>query len=293
MSDIEMENEEKKNEVIEPIRLTDDRSIIEIFDSTEELLRVCDNRELNGWVSASRAARGRKTDSFVPKTYQETIDLMRYGSNEDAEALHQKILEADDLFGWNVSGAGKQITDVRGYAPSVPRALRNLPKSMYRRENKPKKGKIINIVYDMAVNCGVSAEQQAQKGAEIVSVIQQLERLGYRVRLDIMAEFADSGIMYVMRVKIKSEWNPLDIKKLAGIMTNVCFQRRVAFDWYERLPGAKYMSGYGTPFMNSSGAAQKFKSTFLKSNEYYINFSSDLNTEFREKLTLDNIEVER
>jgi len=292
-------DEEKKipdeETVSEPKRIQHGSCIIEIYDNLNELYRVSDSRKINSWAPVLRdddgkqlnKARLSKPDNFTPRSYEETKERTRTGVEEDTKKLNQEILETDKLFGWDRGGKAKFKWDVYGSSVSVPRALRGEPKAMRHRNVGIRKGKIINIVYDISVNWRISAEQQLQKGAEVISVINQLEREGYRVRLDILSEFTDDDILYGMRVKLKSEWNMCNLKKLSGVLLDVCYQRRISFDWYERLPGAKYLSSYGYPLMNSGKMQEKFKEEFLQKNDYYICFSSDVKEVFKEQLSLD------
>lgn len=262
-------------------------SIIETFDSISEFFRVCDKREVNDWCGSP--ARNKHDSWHGGCTYKELKDNIQYGLQVDVAKFKEKVLEEAQVQGWNKGNSGRMKLDVYGSVPVVPNAIMGLPKTMKHRDEKPKKGKIVNIIYDTSVNAGISAKEQERYGARVVALINQLESAGYRVRLDVLDNFCSSDVIYACRVKVKSEDKPGNLKKLAALLTNVGWQRMAVFDWYERLPGAKCLSGYGRPLMNSGRLQEEFRDKFLGRGDYYICYGKDLKEVFRDQLNMDEV----
>ena len=138
--------------------------------------------------------------------------------------------------------------DIVGYAPIVPLALKGVPQNMINCTRKPKKTKVIHLMIDIGVTGGVSTERKLTWGAELVAKIMNLEKQGFRVRIDcvrVASEEDLKGTVHVMKVPVKNENQPFDIQRMMFPLVHPAMQRRIAFDWVERLPESQYLSGHG------------------------------------------------
>jgi hypothetical protein len=135
--------------------------------------------------------------------------------------------------------------NVHGFAPVVPLALKGVPNSMLNMIMKPIKAKVVDVLYDMTVSCGIRAEQQMKAGREVLAAVIDLEKQGYRFNIYAAITFTGGKDADIICIKIKSAEQPLDIKRVSFPMAHTGFFRVIGFDWYSKVPGGEYRSGYG------------------------------------------------
>lgn len=100
-----------------------------------------------------------------------------------------------------------------------------------------------------------------------------LEENGYRVRLDYLKTFmSHDNRIYSFRLPVKNEHQPINLKRLMFPMSHVSMQRFLAFDWLERLPNGKYMSGYGHALYGGDSKEVSAIKEMLDKNEYLVYF---------------------
>lgn len=177
--------------------------------------------------------------------------------------------------------------DVVGYAPIVPNAILGLPQSMINQTIVPKKIKVINVVFNAGNPAMRDKKEVLEYGAKFVSYIMNLEKQGYRVRIDCLLSFNDfvDDKHYILRVPVKNEHNPIDLKRICFPLTHPAMQRSIGFDWYERLPEAEHICGYGREFCTERNEKRRnaVLKKFLKSNEYFVCYGMDLDEVFEGK----------
>lgn len=251
-------------------RVTTDRgSIVETFRDFTEFFSVCDKRKHKGGYFSDARTRYSDDDDWSGASYKQARDMMIHGYEKSVEAVNSRVSQLQKQ---SFEKPPRRVSDYCGFAPIVPAVIIGLPKTMWNNKKDMKKSKCVTVVYDVGVSACVSKKELEEHGAKVVSYIMNLERLGYRVRVDAICGFA-SGYAYAVRIPIKNENNPINLKRIAFPMTHVAFLRTLGFDWYERCPDAEYMSGYGTPlYAMSSDDRKEFLDTVLNENEYYINY---------------------
>lgn len=242
--------------------------IIEEFNSYNELLNVNDSRECN--FGHDRADRKHWTGA----TYQEAEEMLRYGwqDNEKLNVIMEKINKLQKM------QDAQKISfknDIVGYAPIVPLALKGVPQNMINTTRKPKKAKVINLIVDVTVSCNTSVEEILNWGAKVVSKIMNLEKQGFRVKVEVVTTFTEnnwSSKVHAMKVLIKGENQPFDIKRIMFPIAHSAMLRVIGFDWYERCPEAQHFGGYGCSLIHhSSSHAEAVKKEIANlENSYYI-----------------------
>lgn len=159
-----------------------------------------------------------------------------------------------------------QFNDVAGFAPNVPNYLMGVPKTMINREVKIFRDKIVNVLINNSVSGGTSTEFIVKTAVEIVEVILKLEQEGYRVNIYKMIG-ASSG--YGRRaesilgfIKLKSDRERINLKKLLFPLTHPAMQRRLDFRFREVMPDSHDCthSGYGS----QSGWSKEFVTEAFK-----------------------------
>lgn len=264
---------------------TDKGTIFETFRDFSEFFKVCDERTHKGGSFDHARTRFCDDDGWAGASYEQARDMMIHGYEKSVEAVNTRV---NQLQKQSFEKPPRRVRDYCGFAPIVPNVVIGLPKTMWNNRRDTQKAKCVTIVYDVGVSCGVSRSELEEHGAKIVSYVMNLERLGYRVRIDALDGFASSGKAYALRIPIKNENNPINLKRIAFPMTHVAFSRTLAFDWYERCPDAEYMGGYGTPLYAMNEYDRKeILDTVLNDHEYYINYKlepEDVFKDFAEEL---------
>ena len=213
---------------------------MERYESAMEVVEKARTRQITD-SSFDDKSKGSLDEWSGVSSYKEALELMRNGYQPTVEKMR-------GLFKANKSGEGKRFAfqnGVQGFAPVVPLALKNVPNCMIDMRMKPIKAKVIDVYYDMVTSCGTSSSQILATGQELLGTIIELERQGYRFNLYACQTYSDDNSCDMLIVKVKSAGQPLDLKRISFPLTHTGFFRVIGFDWYSRLPGGKYRSGYG------------------------------------------------
>lgn len=251
--------------------------IIEEFNTFGELINTNDSRTQN-----FGNARTSDDDSWYGASYDEAVKMLRYGWQDD-----EKVKQMCDTINNNLSKLQDEQkmtfkNDIVGYAPIVPLALKGVPQSMINTARKPKKSKVINLIIDVSVSCGTSVEEILEWGAKMTAKIMSLEKQGYRVKIEVVNTYTRddwTSKVHALKVLVKGENQPFDIKRMMFPLAHGAFFRRIGFDWYERLPEAQHFGEYGYSLIqhNKKHAEAVKKQISDTENSYYICNKEDIN----------------
>lgn len=256
--------------------------ILETFDSFNEILSVCNKREVKPSVRGNDITRKKTKSGFMgASSYEEAVRMLKYGYDEDVEKANSRIK--------NLSKA-RTVTktsfrnDIVGFAPNVPNAIIGVPQSMINNVRIPKKNKVITIMVDMAVSSGTSKSAVFEYGMKVVQKIMQLEESGFRVRLEYLKCFNDCYDQHVaMSTVIKNENQPLDVKRILFPITHIAMQRFISWDWYDRLPDVQFDGGRGYSLSVYSGRNRVIENLIGDcKNKYIVVYGDDLEEVFKD-----------
>lgn len=254
-----------------------DGNIAEIFNDFSDFFSTCDNREWNNEFYERARTRYAPNDDWAGANYEQAREYMLHGYEETVSKTKTAV---DQLQKQSIVKKPTRTRDYVGFTPIIPNVINGYPKSMWNDRRPPLKSKVITILFDVSILCDITREQMQKKGAEVVSWVMNLERLGYRVRIDVLDGFSREWT-YLVRVPIKNENNPINLKRVSFPMTHTAFSRTLGFDWYERLPGARYMSGYGRSiYALDECEREQVLEIVTDDTEYYVNYQSDLEEVF-------------
>lgn len=214
--------------------------IVESFQSFSELLQTNDTRKNNFGYNREIDGRG-----FDFGTYQQAVDML-YDYDKHLQKFKTSLKNIDKQKTVDVKKT-KSVVGVQGFQPIVPNALMGLPNSMIGTQVVSKKSKILNVVIDGTYPYNTSSTEVANHFSKSLAYLVGLEKQGFRVRISLMFLFANNhqGQVHVCKILLKSENQPIDLKRLMFPLTNLGSFRLFGWDWYERLPLANYMAGYG------------------------------------------------
>ena len=248
----------------------------EDFRDFNELLRVCNDREFNkNWyIDHCRTADNA---SWAGASYETAVDLLTHGWKEKVTEIKGKLDKSVKVESTKM--VRTQKLGVTGYSPCVPNAIVGVPKAMFYSSKVAKKSKVIEILYDIGFSSSITVTDCINKGIELLSKIYSLEMNGFRVKLSVTCSYLNNGTPegYIMTVAIKNENQPLDLSRIAFPLAHPAMLRKISFDWYERLPNAKYISGHGVPLKSLDNQLKtEILNSLNGSNKYYIDYYSDL-----------------
>lgn len=214
---------------------------VEFYDSAMEVADDCRKRPIT-----SSSFDDKSKDSFSEswegvRSYDEALDYLRNGYQPTVEKLK-------DVYKTVKSGTTKRFkfrNNVEGFAPIVPLAMMGVPNSMVDMRMTPIKCKVIDIYYDMTCSCGTDKNDIIKAGQRVLEAIMELEQGGYKFNLYGVQSYSDRHGADILCVKIKDSARPTDLKRVSFPLTHTAFFRVIGFDWYSRMPKAKYRGGYG------------------------------------------------
>lgn len=114
-------------------------------------------------------------------------------------------------------------------------------------------GRIIPIIVNLAVSCGVDKSKIEERGALVVALVDALESAGYRVELTMCerwkAVYSSTPEFFQWSVILKKCEEPLEIDRLAFAMISPAMTRRIGFRLKDRTEDGDFWAGQsqGTP----------------------------------------------
>lgn len=256
--------------------------IVESFDNVIDALNTSDNRKQNFGRHRDEYDRG-----FAGvDNYEQVRDMMLNGWDKPIKNVQDKIKRIDKTKQADVK---RTVTrpDVAGFVPIVPNALMGLPKSMLNSHIVAKKSKVLNVLLDVTYPARMTKDEIIDYYSEVFAYLMSLEKQGFRVRITVFMLFGEIGApkVHVFKLLLKRENQPIDIKRLMFPMIHNGMLRAFGFDWYQRLPDAHEISGYGKAlhFWNSSSDVDEVKNTLGIDNRstFYIYHNSDYKSIFK------------
>ena len=231
---------------------------VESFDCADEVIRVCKNRPLRREAGFDTDEQKKHHRSFTGvESWEEACEFLKTGYQPSVEKFKTGVKAS-------LAGQGKRISffnDVVGFQPIVPLALQGVPCSMQNSYMKPIKAKVLDVYYDMTVNCGIDKKDLQAAGEKLLGAILGLEMQGYKFNLYAIQTYCDSRSFDMLCTKVKASNTPLDLRKISFPLTHPGYFRCIGFDWYSRMPKSKYRGGYGYP-LSSEYNEERLKKGF-------------------------------
>lgn len=230
----------KKVNVVKSARKKYDVNV-EIYNTVSDMVTLLKTRNITNSSFDDQQTRQIDTSWVGVRSYDEACEFLHNGYQPSVEKLKERMKA-------KYVGEGKRITfhnDVVGYAPIVPLAMQGVPQSMLNHKMKPIKAKVIDVFYDITVNCGTTSEQILNNGSNLLGAVVDLEQEGYKINIYAIQSYSDEKNCDMLVIKIKDSRQPMDLKRMSFPLTHTAFFRVIGFDWYSRVPGGRYRYGYG------------------------------------------------
>lgn len=264
--------------------------IKEEFNSIRKMLEVIERRP-NNTVMRNEHSSDRDDYGFThTHSYNEARGLLLNGWDGCLDEI-KTALKAVQAGG--TADRRKVTTGVVGYAPHVPNAILGVPNSMIMTEQKPKKQKVISILFDSTENAGTEANELAKAGIAVLGAVQSLEQQGVRVNLKVAFFTAHKREEAVFAtLKLKDYREHLDLKKICFPIAHPSMFRRIGFKWLETCEGITeeaFAYGYGSHYRFSEHK-QEYRENVLDRNEVFIDLDMIREAQFDVKELLKKIE---
>lgn len=156
--------------------------------------------------------------------------------------------------------------DVVGSSVNVARARAGYPKAFSRRlpDRRPKK--VVAINFGLDVRWGYSSEDRLKNAVALMAVVEQLEKSGYSVALNLFATACCNGYsddILVCLIPMKSYSSPLNAKKVQFPMASKSVLFHLGCFWKHHYPGTHYMSceGYAVNYKGRDGEVREWCDT--------------------------------
>lgn len=221
-----------------------DWNIVEI-ETTMELENFLSAPILNGRDNASETGSKSFTGTA---SFEQADNLRRKGDKKSLAMLNEYKIKFDKYIQYNNGYKIKQRNDIHGFVPIVPNAIIGLPLSMFNQSREAKKVKGIDIFFNVSIRCSTGTKDIARKGAIMLSLIDALERKGFRVNLKVGSVSMKGDTVHGVITTMKRYDEPLNIRKLAYYLVNPSCLRRTFFKLKESISELTDVTndGYGT-----------------------------------------------
>ena len=206
-------------------------------------------------------------DEWFTKTkdFNEAVDLFKHGWSDMAGKLVQKLKVIESKQVPMMKPRSK--LDVCGYQAIVPLYLQGVPNNMVNKKMVPVKQKVITLNKSIDYNGGVKTEQIIDESIKAMQIIKKLEAQGFRCNLNLVLGSSEGNKQFVMKVRIKSANEKMNVSKLAFPLVHPSMLRRLFFRFMEVYPNVTkaFVHGYGMP-ATSNELRNIFKGEYLLPN---------------------------
>lgn len=222
----------------------------EIFDSLQSFAQTINNREINPMFEYhcySQTEDKNRVKKVGTESYSDADNLLFTGDNKNLTKLKKaniKSISSND-YTKNMLKIQKQVC---GCLPNIPLYLIGAPNNMLNFKRTQTKSKVINILVNIAVSYDITAKEIIEAGANIASVVRELEKNGIRVNLYISCFSKKSNDYIGFIANIKKSSAPLNMLNIAYPLINPSMLRRHYFKFVETIPvqiSEQFLGSYG------------------------------------------------
>lgn len=224
--------------------------------------------------SNSPAGRGcdQGTDSL-----EAANELMIHGWQDGAARVKAAMIQAAGAS----SSRPRCYNSVVGFAPNVPNYIMGHPLNMINKKRARVPARVVDIVYNCAVDSKVEAKRVEAAAAKLFNVVAGLEASGVRVNLWVMMASDGRKECCSIAVKIKTASQPFNLLKMVYPVVHPSFLRRQCLAVMERVGLSK--SGrwgfYGAPISDNKTQKECAVAAGIKSDNIFSYYTISGKTE--------------
>ena len=228
------------------------KAYVREFSSLNDFETYITNTPLNDTFRWEKLASVSGSEEFTgTHSYEQAVEMFKNGWQSKAEELTKKLkVIQNQVIDAQVQ---KVIFDVVGFQASVPRYLQGIPTNMVNKKLVPIKQKIVTINKDISYNCGITTDQIVEASIQTLQLVKRIEAQGIRVNLNLIWGVKASGSNEIVKIRLKSANERVNISKLAFPLVHPSMLRRLCFRYLEVAPTIThgYLYGYGSPLDGS------------------------------------------
>lgn len=259
------------------LEINDKTHFINLFENITDLSKYLTSRDTKYNRFSHSLDTGDDDVEFTGvRTFEEALDLMKYGD----EDLFNKIKRERKKIDINkIIGAYNQKLKYRnryyGGIPNVPAYLRGNPVNMINPEKNMPANRILNIFLNIRVRAYVSTDDIIRIGLKYLTIVDILEKSGYRCNLYSGCANESGGYYSYFMVRVKTDKEPLNLKKICFTIAHPSMQRRIKFRWMEVNDFEKDFTrdGYGSD--DNPDHTQRILSNKLKDNFIVLTYEDE------------------
>jgi hypothetical protein len=279
--------------------MTRHKVVKETFKTLDQFLEITKQRPLNAVFQSEKERLSSQRDETYKggdywsgtATYQDAENVMLNGYKDPLDRMKKAILKIGQQ---DQQARPRTRNDFVGFAPNVPNYLSNLPINMINRDRIAPKINTIHLTYSICTASKTKPEDMIKGGINFISLVNSLEKQGYRVKIDVVFSTVSNGTTATVLFTLKEYSQATNLLKLAFPLVHPAMLRRFAFKWLETTPELKehsFTHGYGTPLNYVVGHNLEKERKHLKdrdiikgNNSYYCNVYTALKAKTVEEL---------
>jgi hypothetical protein len=241
--------------------------------------------------ASMRDETGEKKPWAGTQTFSEATEMIKTGFKDPLEKMKKSIVKIGNT---QKPNRPKPKNDFVGYVPHVPNTVMGLPMTMINKEKQVSKNKMIHLIYSFGASSNVKPNDMIKGGINFISLVNSLEKQGYRVKIDVATTFTVTNTLAVMTVNVKEFGQKLNLLKLTFPLIQPAMFRRIAFKWIETTPennDKDFTTGYGKPLSAVFNQDAQKEADYLRkvgviknSNTYFLSVYNAMKSEAPEHL---------
>ena len=254
----------------------------EHYSNIDTLLYTIDKRPLTGNGDSDVKKSVYKSFHGVD-SYDEALNLFKNGLPSVCKDLKQTSLTLDGANANDIGAINKRQRRnyYNGYAPNVGRALLGLPKDMRQIKRVKTPVKTVSLLYNNSTNGSTDSEDIMKSGKTVFTLGYALEKLGYKVNIDLLVYAAERDGDYALCIVTLKEFKQaFDLLKLSFPLTHTAAFRVFGFRWLETVPGLKRKWFGNGSQMNKDSIKHELDKQHYNSKAYIITIKDCMNANF-------------
>lgn len=258
------------------------------FNSITEFDKyLCENETQPNFKGLEISQKEGNEDFRKTRTYEEAKNLLLHGDKELAKKIEDAGVAKTRLKLKTQQTRRQLFSAVVGVAPNVPNALAGVPTSMISVKEIRCKTKVLNIFYNIAADCTISADTIIKLSAKFVAACMLIEAQGIRLNINVGCVSKKKKQNVACSVLIKSAAQPFDVLKMVYPLAHPSMLRRHFLRFIE------VTENVSKDFVNTYGAPVKSKETIKE----IINNSKKFNAvlsfyDINEEMTAEEVAKE-
>jgi hypothetical protein len=257
--------------------------MLENFKNINQMAAALNSRPVNRvFKGKTNLASQEKTsgyDSFygTAESFENALEFLEGGYFEPMERMKREVLKISKK---DQAERPRTYNHIVGGAVNVANALQGRPDSMIFREKRAQKEKTIHLLYGFSAAAKESASSLERGGVNFISLVNSLEKQGYRVKIDIIKCTTSTQTVSGFICNVKEYNQRTNLLKLCFPLVHPSMLRRVGFRQLETQPeltDSSFVSGYGQTLIVRLGYKSDKERALLSEwgllgkNKYYCN----------------------